>query len=87
MAKNLTIGNVKDRADIELELDYIANFVVEIKVFNKSKKVILNTCNLLFKSDLEKLNNYFNKFDYEFSCIDHFQDSLVLYYKPIKESD
>lgn len=85
MDEKMTIGNVKDSRDIELELDYIANFEVEIKLFNNSKRVILTTTNLLFKSDFEKLKKYFDKYDYEFNAVDVFRDCLVLYYEPIKE--
>ena len=85
MNEKMTIGNIKDSTDIELELGYIANFEVEIKLVNNIKEVILTTTNLLFKSDFEKLKKYFDKYDYEFNAIDVFRDCLVLYYEPIKE--
>ena len=85
MNEKMTIGNIKDSTDIELELGYIANFEVEIKLVNNIKEVILTTTNLLFKSDFEKLKKYFDKYDYEFNAIDVFRDCLVLYYESIKE--
>lgn len=84
-SEKMTIGNVKDRSDIELELDTIADFIVEIKVVNNSNAVFLKTDDVLTKSDFEKLKKYFEKYDYEFYSAYGDKDCLVLYYKPIKE--
>ena len=75
--KEKTIGNIKDRIDIELELENIGNFIVEIK----KNTVTLKTIDLLFKSDLRKLEKYFNKFDYTFNFLYVNDNYLILSYK------
>ena len=88
MAKNLTIGNkVVDSSEISLDLSDISNFDVSIQKFFKRIDVTLETNDVLFQSDFDKLAKYFEKYDYKFSSIYSFHEDLILTYIPIKESE
>ena len=85
--QKIEIGNVKDSNAVSLDLDYIADFDVEIIEFNRRIEIHLTTYELLTKSDFEKLKKYFEKYDYEFQSIYASEGNLILTYMPIKESD
>ena len=87
MVKNLTIGNVVNSSEISLDLSDIAIFDVSMQKFFKRIDVTLETNDLLFKSDFDKLAKYFEKYDYKFSSVYSFHGDLILTYIPIKESD
>ena len=89
-SENITMGNGKDRNAIKLELNNIADFGVQIRNVhfnnfkNVIKEVILTTSYILSKSDFEKLKKYFEKYDYEFSSLYPFKNSVILFYQQIK---